>query len=84
MAAGKYFETKCYMNQGIYDQTRYYPLALSSDYRLTGIRGAVLGFQVQLSNILEDHCHLHPFKPEFTIVIFIHYKSRTAVAVLDL
>ena len=25
-----------------------------------------------------------PFKPEFTIVIFIHYKQRIAVAILDL
>ena len=24
------------------------------------------------------------FKPEFTIVIFIHYKSRIAIAILDL
>ena len=27
---------------------------------------------------------LNPFKPEFTIVIFIHYKPRIAVAVIDL
>ena len=27
---------------------------------------------------------LNPFKPEFTIVIFIHYKPRIAVAILDL
>ena len=26
----------------------------------------------------------HPFKPEFTIVIFIHYKLRIAVAILNL
>ena len=25
-----------------------------------------------------------PFKPEFTIVIFIHYKPRIAVTILDL
>ena len=25
-----------------------------------------------------------PLKPEFTIVIFIHYKPRIAVAILDL
>ena len=31
-------------------------------------------------------CHrgFTPFKPEFTIVIFIHYKPRIAVAILDL
>ena len=28
--------------------------------------------------------HINPFKPEFTIVIFIHYKPRIAVAILDL
>ena len=27
---------------------------------------------------------LNPFKPEFTIVIFIHYKPRIAIAILDL
>ena len=27
---------------------------------------------------------LNPFKPEFTIVIFIHYMPRIAVAILDL
>ena len=27
---------------------------------------------------------LNPFKPEFTIVIFIHYKPRIAVAICDL
>ena len=26
----------------------------------------------------------NPFKPEFTIVIFIHYKPWIAVAILDL
>ena len=28
--------------------------------------------------------YVNPFKPEFTIVIFIHYKLRNAVAILDL
>ena len=27
---------------------------------------------------------VNPFKPEFTIVIFINYKPRIAVAILDL
>ena len=30
------------------------------------------------------HVISNPFKPEFTIVIFIHYKPRIAVAILDL
>ena len=28
--------------------------------------------------------NFNPFKPEFTIAIFIHYKPRIAVAILDL
>ena len=28
--------------------------------------------------------YFNPFRPEYTIVIFIHYKSRIAVAILDL
>ena len=27
---------------------------------------------------------INPFKPEFTVVISIHYKPRIAVAILDL
>ena len=27
---------------------------------------------------------INPFNPEFTIVIFIHYKPQIAVAILDL
>ena len=27
---------------------------------------------------------INPFKPEFTIVIYDHYKPRIAVAILDL
>ena len=28
--------------------------------------------------------YFNPFNPKFTIVIFIHYKPRIAVAILDL
>ena len=28
--------------------------------------------------------YFNPFKPEFTIVVFIHYKPRIAAAILDL
>ena len=31
-----------------------------------------------------SHQLFNPFRPEFTIVIFIHYKPRIAVAILDL
>ena len=34
--------------------------------------------------IANGHLHVNPIKPEFTIDISIHYKPRTAVAILDL
>ena len=36
------------------------------------------------SLILGTKCVFNPFKPEFTIVIFIHYKPRIAVTIFDL
>ena len=35
-------------------------------------------------HILNALYMLNPFNPEFTIVIFIHYKPRIAAAILDL
>ena len=32
----------------------------------------------------KENISFNPFKPEFTIVIFIHYKPRIAIAILDL
>ena len=32
----------------------------------------------------ESNTCLNPFKPEFPIVIFIHYKPRIAIAILTL
>ena len=34
--------------------------------------------------LIKNIQHFNPLKPEFTIVIFIHYKPRIAVAILDL
>ena len=34
--------------------------------------------------IFNQSVGLNPLKPEFTITIFIHYKPRIAVAILDL
>ena len=34
--------------------------------------------------VFPGHMLFNPFKPEFTIVIFIHYKPRIAAAILDL
>ena len=36
------------------------------------------------SAVVKESELLNPFKPEFTIVIFIHNKPRIAVAILDL
>ena len=33
---------------------------------------------------LLDYAQFNPFKPEFTIVIFIHDKPQIAAAILDL
>ena len=43
----------------------------------------LLYYQIKAS-ILGMILAFNPFKPEFTIVIFIHYKPRIAVAILDL
>ena len=39
---------------------------------------------IQLKQILNRKRALNLFRPEFTIVIFIHYKPRIAAAILDL
>ena len=36
------------------------------------------------TQILQRCEYVNPFNPEFTIVIFIHYKPRIAAAILDL
>ena len=43
-----------------------------------------LGTQIVFISGFQFVPRINPFKPEFTIVIFIHYKSRIAVAILDL
>ena len=46
---------------------------------------AVRTFMVrQMSAIFSVHFSFNPFKPEFTIVIFIRYKLRIVVTILDL
>ena len=47
--------------------------------------------EVNIPFFVQNMCHLtgsqltfNPFNPEFTIVIFIHYKPRIAAAILDL
>ena len=37
-----------------------------------------------ICSILATGSSFNPLKPEFTIVIFIHYKPRIAAAILDL
>ena len=56
---------------------------LVSSFRLIWI--PVLWVYTVNLNILSVYGrHINPFRPEFTIVIFIHYKPRIAVAILDL
>ena len=46
-------------------------------------RGSETHFQTGKNlNLITDR--FNPFKPEFIIVIFTHYKPRIAVAILDL
>ena len=45
--------------------------------------GWAYAVHVQLS-VLSSECPFNPFIPELSIVIFIHYKPRIAVAILDL
>ena len=40
-------------------------------------------FQIE-NNLYKKNSVLHPFQAWFYIVIFIHYKPRIAVAILDL
>ena len=37
-----------------------------------------------LTTEINNSDKINPFRPEFTIVIFLHYKPRIAVAILDL
>ena len=39
---------------------------------------------VQMTPHFQSSLVINPFKPEVTIVIFIHHKPRIAVAILDL
>ena len=50
---------------------------------ISAIRAVLSGY---MHSLLVVHSELlfNPFKPEFTIVIFIYYKPRIAVAILDL
>ena len=46
--------------------------------------GDVSTMELCLDKVRSKSTTLHPFKPEFSIVIFIHYKPRIAAAILDL
>ena len=53
----------------------FLPLEIVSRYRDSQLQVA--------ENYLNIH-NFNPFEPEFTIVIFIHYKPRIAAAIPDL
>ena len=56
--------------------------------RITVIPGHIFELWEQYSNIRKykygNEQQVNTFKPEVSIVIFIHYKPRIAVAILDL
>ena len=65
----------------------YRPLSVFQDWKhilflTTGHTGANENrmFTVDDNSVLK----VNPFKPEFTIVIYIHYKPRIALAILNL
>ena len=39
---------------------------------------------VNISILWSNDSRVNPVKPKFTIAIFIHYKTRIAIAILDL
>ena len=51
---------------------------VAARYNFTMLRRATI-VNVSCSAVM-----VNPFRPEFIIVIFIHYKPRIAVAILDL
>ena len=55
---------------------------MSNFLRLKGVSR----YPIPQLQVGEKHWYFlnNPFKPEFTIVIFIHYKPRIAVTILDL
>ena len=52
-------------------------------YIMTKHHTGIIGYQ-NISYNFKMFWSFNPFNPEFTIVIFIHYKPRIAVAILDL
>ena len=57
-------------------------LARNRIYMIQSTQGIKSQAFIDVSEVYDTR--FDPFKPEFTIVIFIHYKSRIAVAILDL
>ena len=54
-------------------------MSIFYDFHSLEVVGRDCEIQLQTGELL-----FNPFNPEFTIVIFIHYKPRIAVAILDL
>ena len=55
-----------------------------SVYVSTSYMSASRVYTVSYITLFAGFGGINPFKPEFFIVIFIHYKPRIAVAILDL
>ena len=51
-------------------------------FAMLSVRGPTL--DVRIWRLLTSDSDFNPLKPEFTIVIYIHYEPRIAVAILDM
>ena len=57
---------------------------LQGGLRIKQTSGIIWCFICDLTHIKYKMSVINPFKPVFTIVTFIHYKQRIAVAIRDL
>ena len=67
---------------GVQNISKYW--CLNSNFIPSNLIGKWNRLQPTKVVVISGGVIVNPFKPEFTIVIFIHYKSRIAVAILDL
>ena len=66
-------------------RSRYIAEQGSNDIQRSRTGGRNLEWGVKLTYVMLNWTtQINPFKPEFTIVIFIYYKPRIAVAIIDL
>ena len=67
---------RCLVFQNAYKYSIKYN---NMEYKKSKVDPALKGLSAE-----HDYNRFNPFNPEFTIVIFTHYKTRIAAAILDL